>query len=50
MDVQEVARSSACSFILEGSVRKAGARVRVTGQLINGKDGDHSGPTVMIVI
>src|SRR5438045_196346 len=27
--------------MLEGSVRKAGARVRVTGQLVNCKDGGH---------
>ena len=27
--------------MVEGSVRKAGARVRVTGQLINGNDGGH---------
>src|SRR5437870_6136360 len=41
VDVQEVAKRFGVSFILEGSVRKAGARVRVTGQLINGKDNGH---------
>jgi adenylate cyclase len=41
VDVQEVAKRLGVNFILEGSVRKAGARVRVTGQLINGKDSGH---------
>jgi adenylate cyclase len=41
VDVQEVAKRFGVSFILEGSVRKAGTRVRVTGQLINGKDSGH---------
>src|SRR5436853_864039 len=41
VDVQEVAKRFGVNFILEGSVRKAGARVRVTGQLINGKDNGH---------
>src|SRR5207248_9661330 len=41
VDVQEVAKHLGVNFILEGSVRKAGARVRVTGQLINGKDSGH---------
>ena len=41
VDVQEAAKRLGVNFILEGSVRKAGARVRVTGQLINGKDGGH---------
>jgi adenylate cyclase len=41
VDVQEVAKHLGVNFILEGSVRKAAARVRVTGQLINGKDGGH---------
>ena len=41
VDVQEVAKRLGVNFILEGSVRKAGARVRVTGQLINGKDNGH---------
>ena len=38
--VQNVGRELGADFILEGSVRKAGARVRVTGQLIN-SDGTH---------
>ncbi len=41
VDVQEVPKRFGVNFILEGSVRKAGARVRVTGQLINGKDNGH---------
>src|SRR5438105_12842738 len=39
--VQEVAKDLGVNFVLEGSVRKAGSRVRVTGQLIHGKDGGH---------
>jgi len=39
--VQDVGKELGVSFVLEGSVRKAGSRVRVTGQLINGKDGGH---------
>ena len=39
--VQEVSRELQVTFVLEGSVRKAGARVRVTAQLINGKDEGH---------
>ena len=39
--VQDVGQELGVSFVLEGSVRKAGSRVRVTGQLINGKDGGH---------
>ena len=39
--VQDVSRELEVTFVLEGSVRKAGSRVRVTGQLINGKDGGH---------
>src|SRR6266513_1870910 len=41
MEVAEVAKRLDVNFVLEGSVRKAGARVRVTGQLINGKDNRH---------
>ncbi len=39
--VQEVSQALGVGFVLEGSVRKAGTRVRVTGQLISGKDGGH---------
>jgi adenylate cyclase len=39
--VQQVAQELGVRFLLEGSVRKAGSRVRVTGQLIHGKDGGH---------
>src|SRR6266480_732017 len=41
VEVQQVANHLGVNFILEGSVRKAGTRVRVTGQLIHGKDGGH---------
>jgi adenylate cyclase len=39
--MQTVAQELGAGFILEGSVRKAGARVRVTAQLIGGNDGTH---------
>ena len=39
--VPEVEKELGVDFIVEGSVRKAGSRVRVTGQLINGKDDRH---------
>jgi adenylate cyclase len=39
--VPEVARELGVSHVLEGSVRKAGARVRITAQLIDGAAGDH---------
>jgi adenylate cyclase len=39
--VQEICRELGVKYVLEGSVRKAGARVRVTGQLIDGADGGH---------
>ena len=39
--VESVGRELCVHFILEGSVRKAGARVRVTGQLASASDGQH---------
>jgi adenylate cyclase len=41
ISVQLVAQELRVRFVLEGSVRKAGSRVRVTGQLIDGTDGSH---------
>ena len=41
VDVKEVAQSLGVDHVLEGSVRKAGNRVRITAQLIDGKAGDH---------
>jgi adenylate cyclase len=41
VEVAEVAKRFGVNFVLEGSVRKVGSRVRVTGQLINGKDNRH---------
>ena len=38
---QTVGKELGANFILQGSVRKAGARVRVTGQLVNSNDGTH---------
>jgi adenylate cyclase len=40
-NVKEVAHQLGVSHVLEGSVRKAGNRVRITAQLIDGKAGDH---------
>jgi adenylate cyclase len=40
-DVKEVARKVGVSHVVEGSVRKAGGRVRITAQLIDGAKGDH---------
>ena len=39
--VQQVGQELGVDFVLEGSVRKAGGRVRVTGQLIGSRDGGH---------
>jgi len=40
-NVQQVGQELGVQFLLEGSVRKAGSRVRVTGQLVSTEDGDH---------
>lgn len=41
INVCDVARSLDVSHVLEGSVRKAGQRVRITAQLIDGETGEH---------
>ena len=41
VDVKQVASTLGIDHVLEGSVRKAGNRVRITAQLIDGKAGDH---------
>jgi adenylate cyclase len=41
INVGEIARSLGVSHVLEGSVRKAAGRVRITAQLIDGITGDH---------
>jgi adenylate cyclase len=41
VQLQQVAAELGVKFLLEGSVRKAGQRVRVTGQLIDGQTGGH---------
>ena len=40
-DVREVGRQLGVSYVLEGSVRKAGNKVRVTAQLIKASNGFH---------
>ena len=41
VDVKEVARRLGVRHVLEGSVRKAGSRVRITAQLIDAATGGH---------
>jgi adenylate cyclase len=41
IDVQQVARQLGVAYVLEGSVRKSGGRVRITAQLIDGARNDH---------
>jgi TolB-like protein len=41
IDVKQVGRELGVRYILEGSVRKAGSRVRITGQLIDSATGAH---------
>ena len=39
--VQQIGQELGVAFVLEGSVRKVGGRVRVSAQLVSGKDGGH---------
>src|SRR5206468_5630573 len=41
VDVKQVGRELGVRYVLEGSVRKAGSRVRITGQLIDATTGAH---------
>src|SRR3989442_56718 len=41
VDVKEVGRELGVRYVLEGSVRKAGGRVRITAQLIDAISGTH---------
>jgi len=41
VDVKQVGRELGVRYVLEGSVRKAGNRVRITGQLIDATVGNH---------
>ena len=41
VDVKQVGRELGVRYVLEGSVRKAGARVRITAQLIDATNGAH---------
>ena len=41
VDVADIARRLGVSHVLEGSVRKASGRVRITAQLIEGETGEH---------
>ncbi len=41
VDVRRIGRELGARYVLEGSVRKAGGRVRITGQLIDAETGHH---------
>ena len=41
VDIKQVGRELGVRYVLEGSVRKAGNRVRITGQLIDATTGNH---------
>jgi TolB-like protein/tetratricopeptide (TPR) repeat protein len=41
VDLRQIGRDLGVRYVLEGSVRKAGSRVRITGQLIDASTGGH---------
>ena len=45
VDLPQVARQLKVSYVLEGSVRRAGGRVRITAQLIEARATTTSGPS-----
>ncbi|MBT5264649.1 MAG: adenylate/guanylate cyclase domain-containing protein [Rhodospirillaceae bacterium] len=40
-DIRDVGQALGVRYVLEGSIRRAGERVRITGQLIDAADGSH---------
>ena len=49
VDVKQVGRELGVRYVLEGSVRKGGNRVRITAQLIEARPARISGPTASTV-
>ena len=41
VDVRDLARQLGAGYVVEGSVRRAGSRVRITAQLLDAKSGNH---------
>ncbi len=41
VDIRDAAKQLGVRYVLEGSVRKSGDRIRITAQLIDAKDGTH---------
>jgi adenylate cyclase len=41
IDIREVAKQLGVQFVLEGSIRRAGNRIRITAQLIDASSGSH---------
>jgi len=48
VDVRDVAQQLGVRYVLEGSVRRSGSRIRVTAQLIDAGTARTSGPSDMI--
>jgi adenylate cyclase len=41
VDIKQIGRELGVRYVLEGSVRKAGNRLRITGQLVEAATGSH---------
>ena len=41
VDIRQVADELHVRYVLEGSVRRSGERIRVTAELVDGRDGTH---------
>jgi adenylate cyclase len=48
VDVKEIGRELGVRYVLEGSLRKAGNRIRVTSQLVDAETASISGPSITI--